>query len=191
MPKRTKLVGGVPPSRDSGALGVGAIRHRVDTGDLVKLGRGAYAGPAAEWSPHRDELTIALARPGTVFSHLSALHLHGMLDAPAEVWISIGHHDRRPKVDIPLEVVRCSAEMLEHGVVSQVIEGTDLRVTTVGRTVVDCFKARNKVGLDVAVQALTEARRLGLAASDDVWVHAQRHGMCEVMSPYMRIAFQT
>ncbi|MFO1218080.1 MAG: hypothetical protein U1E89_06790 [Burkholderiaceae bacterium] len=120
----------------------------MDTGDLIKLGRGAYAGPAAEWSPHRDELTIALARPGTVFSHMSALHLHGMLDAPAEVWISIGHHDRRPKVDIPLEVVRCSAETLKDGVVSQVIEGTDMRVTTVGRTVVDCFKARNKVGLD-------------------------------------------
>jgi predicted transcriptional regulator of viral defense system len=164
-----------------------AIRHRVSTGKLVRLARGAYVDPRLEWSPQRDLLAVALASPDVVFSHFTALQLLGASGLSADIWVSIGHKDRPPSAgDVPIQIVRCLPGALVEGVGAQRVENLDIRVTTAARTVVDFFKSRNKLGLDVAVHALIAVRRSALASVDDIWLEAQRHKMCGEIGPYLR-----
>lgn len=174
---------------DAESLSASAIRHRRAAGRLVRLTRGAYVEPGLEWSPQRDLLAVALASPGVTFSLLTALHLLHVREPAAEIWVSIGHRDRKPAAGgVPIEVVRCGGALLAEGVEPKMVGNLQVNVTTAARTVVDCFKARTRVGLDVAVHALRSVRRLGLASSDELWWHAEKNEMCDVMSPYMRTA---
>ena len=187
-PGPSRPVAGLSDSEAEG-LSDAAIRHRLSSGRLVRLARGAYVDPRIEWSPQRDLLVVALASPGITFSLFTALHLLGLAGPAPEIWVSIGHRDRLPSAgDVPIEVVRCLPSALIEGVRTKKVENLEVRLTTAARTVVDCFKARNKIGLDVAVHALQSVRRLGLASSDEIWLEAQRHKMCGEISPYMRSA---
>ena len=178
-----------PLDSDAEKLSYAAIRHRLSTGKLVRLARGAYVDPRIEWSPQRDLLAVALASPGVIFSLFTALHLLGIAGPAPEIWVSIGHRDRPPSAaDVPIKVVHCLPSALVEGVQPKKVENLEVRLTTAARTVVDCFKVRKKVGLDIAVHALHSVRRLGLASSDEIWLEAQRHKMCGEISPYLRLA---
>lgn len=178
-----------PLDIDAERLSDAAIRHRHSSGQLVRLARGAYVDPRIEWSPQRDLLAVALASPGVIFSLCTALHLLGVAGPAAEIWVSIGHRDRPPQAgEVPVEVVRCLPGSLVQGVQTTKVENLEVKVTTAARTVADCFKARRRIGLDVAVHALQSVRKLGLASSDEIWLEAQCHKMCGEISPYMRSA---
>jgi predicted transcriptional regulator of viral defense system len=83
------------------------------------------------------------------------------------VWLAIGAKARKPTVtDPPLRIVRFSDRALRDGVQTRTIEGVAVKVTTAARTVADCFKYRNKIGLDVALEALREYRRAGRSMDD-------------------------
>ena len=96
-----------------------------------------------------------------MFCLLAALRVHGLTtQAPFEVRIAIGNKDHAPRLDCPpLRVVRFSALSMAAGVESLSVDGVAIRVTCVAKTVADCFKFRNKIGLDVALEALREAKR--------------------------------
>jgi len=186
-PRARRQVAG-PTNLPPEFLGRRAIQHRIATGRLVRLARGAYVHPQLEWSSHRDVLTVALAAPDTTFSLLTALHLLGIGAVPAEVWISIGHHDRAPSIEgIPIAVVRCKTRPPGEEAIQLIgVETLQVRVTSAARTVADCFKARNRIGLDISVGALRSVRRRGLASADEIWSEAVRNEVCAVMSPYLR-----
>jgi predicted transcriptional regulator of viral defense system len=65
------------------------------------------------------------------------------------------------------------------------VDGTALHVTSVAKTVADCFKFRNKIGLDVALEALREARRAKKASADELWHYARLNRVSNVMRPYL------
>jgi predicted transcriptional regulator of viral defense system len=91
-----------------------------------------------------------------------------------------------PKLDWPaLRVVRYSGAGLTAGIETRFRDGIPLRVTSVARTVVDCFKFRNKIGLDVALEALAQARRERRASNEEIWRLATVLRMANVMRPYM------
>jgi predicted transcriptional regulator of viral defense system len=164
-----------------------AIRHRNANGQLVRLARGAYVTPDAEWSPHRDLLAVALRSPGTPFCLLTALELLKIRGPASEVWIAIGHKARPPAVpDVPLKRVRCSEELLRQGLITQSVDNIAITVTCAARTVVDCFKARRRVGLDLAVEALRAVRRDRIATCDELWHFAVQSDMTSVMRPYLQ-----
>lgn len=178
-----------PTDTEAEGLSDAAIRHRHSTGRLVRLARGVYVDPRVEWSPQRDLLAVALGSPGVIFSLCTALHLLGVTGPAAEIWVSIGHRDRPPQAgNVPVEVVRCLPDSLVQGVQTRKVENLEINVTTAARTVADCFKARRRIGLDVAVFALQSVRKLGLASSDEIWLEAQRHKICGEIGPYMRAA---
>jgi len=81
--------------------------------------------------------------------------------------------------------VRYSAESLAAGVQEHKVEGTIIRVTSVAKTVADCFKFRNKVGLDVALEALRDARRSKKVSADEIWRYASVNRVANVMRPYL------
>jgi predicted transcriptional regulator of viral defense system len=159
----------------------------VAAGRLVRLGRGLYAAPGYRPGEHASLVEVARRAPKAVFCLLTALRLHDLTtQAPFEVWIAIGNKDHPPRLDYPkLRVVRFSGTALTAGTQARRIEGTEIRVTNVGKTVADCFKFRNKIGLDVALEALREALRAKKATMDELWRYARVDRVANVMRPYL------
>jgi hypothetical protein len=100
-------------------------------------------------------------------------------------WVAVDRRAGIPRVDFaPVRIVRISGEALTSGVDPHNIENVPVRITSPARTVVDCFKFRNKIGIDVAVEALREYRRLRKGTADELWRQAARLRMTKVMRPY-------
>lgn len=180
---------GVLRPRDLGPHGIPRehLRRLRDRGLLEQVGRGLYVLPDADLGAHFGLATACKRVPHGVVCLLSALRFHEMTtQAPFEVWMAVDRRARLPKTpELPLRIVRFSGEALRQGVEQHEIEGIDVRVYTPAKTVADSFKYRNKIGVDVAVEALREYFRLRKGTVDDLWKYA---GVCRVksiMRPYM------
>ena len=156
-------------------------------GVLERPARGIYVLADAEADEHQSLLEACKRVPHGVVCLLSALRFHGLTtQAPFEVWLGIDAKARLPKVEYPpLRIVRFSGPALTEGVKEHVIRGVTVRVTGAARTVVDCFKYRNKVGLDVALEALRDCRKKRKATVDELHRAAQDRRMANVMRPYL------
>ncbi len=132
-------------------------------------------------------VAVTKRAPGVLFCLLTALRIHELTSqAPFEVWIAIGNKGHPPRLDYPpLRTVRFSAATLAAGAETRQVDGANIRVTSVAKTVADCFKFRNKIGLDVALEALREARRAKKASADDLWHYAKLNRVTNVMRPYL------
>lgn len=135
-------------------------------------------------------LTMAEASkrvPHGVVCLLSALRFHELTtQSPFEVWLAIGEKARLPKLDYPpLRTVRFSGDALAFGIEEHKAEGVDVRVYSPAKTVADCFKYRNKIGLDVAIEALRDCLRQRKATMDELWNAAKVCRMSKVMRPYL------
>ncbi len=163
------------------------LSRRVAAGQLVRLARGVYALPDHDLGEHHGLAAVARRAPGVVFCLLTALRFHNLTtQAPFEVWIAIGNKDHVPRIDYPpLRVVRLSPESLAAGVELHSVRGTPVKITSAAKTVVDCFKFRGKIGLDVALEALRDARRSRKADADDIWRLAKVNRVANVMRPYL------
>jgi len=163
------------------------ISRLVAAGELRRLARGLYALPDFRGTEHSALLAVAKRAPHAVFCLLTALRLHELTtQAPFEVWIAIGNKEHAPRLDYPpLRIVRFAPTALADGVETRKVEGTPVRVTSVAKTVADCFKFRNKIGLDVALEALREARRAKKASADELWRYARINRVANVMRPYL------
>jgi len=164
-----------------------ALTRLVRQGLLIRVGRGLYSLPDRQVSGLGALAEVAQKHPQSIVCLLSALRVHELTtQAPFEVWIAIPNKARAPKMDYPpLRIVRFSGAALTEGIERKAIDGVDIRVTDVARTVVDCFKFRNKIGLDVALEALREAWRDKRVSMDDLWRYAKLYRVDKVMRPYM------
>lgn len=164
-----------------------ALTRLVRQGLLIRVGRGLYAIPGRPVSEHGSLAEIARKHPQAVVCLLSALRVHDLTtQLPFEVWLAIPNKARAPKMDYPpLRIVRFSGAALTDGIDEHQIDGVTVLVTSVARTVVDCFKFRNKIGLDVAMEALQEAWRAKRVSMDELWRYASLCRMANVMRPYM------
>lgn len=180
---------GLIRSRDVIGLGLQpmALTRLVRQGKLERVSRGVYALPNRSSSEHGTLAEVAIRHPNSVVCLLSALQFHNLTtQAPFEVWIAVGNRDRAPTMDYPpLRVVKFSDHLLAEGVDNYEIDGVDVLVTNIARTVVDCFKFRNKIGLDVALEALQESWREKRVTIDELWHYATLCRVANVMRPYM------
>jgi len=162
------------------------IRRLVRAGQLTRVGRGLYAVPTQRTTEHHTLAEIATRIPKGVVCLLTALRFHGLgTQNPHEVWLAVDRRGGIPRVDFArIRLVRVSGAALTSGIDVHNIENVAVRITSPARTVVDCFKFRNKTGLDVAVEALREYRRLRKGTADEVWRQADRLRMTRVMRPY-------
>lgn len=164
-----------------------SLTRAVRRGQLERLGRGLYGLPGREVSAHGSLAEVARRVPRGVVCLLSALRFHGLTtQAPFEVWLAIENKAMAPKLNYPpLRIVRFSGAALTDGVEEHVVDGVTVRITCVAKTVADCFKYRNKIGLDVALEALREAWREKRMTSDELWRYAQVCRVANVMRPYL------
>jgi len=164
-----------------------ALSTLARQGKLTRLCRGLYALPDRPVSEHTTLAELASKHPNALVCLLSALQFHGLTtQSPFEVWVAIANKARAPKMDYPpLRIVRFSGDALTEGVEEHQVEGVTVRVTGVAKTVADCFKYRNKIGLDVALEALREAWNAKRVKMDDLWRCAQVCRVANVMRPYL------
>ena len=164
-----------------------SLTRAVRRGQLERVGRGLYGLPGREVSAHGSLAEVARRVPKGVVCLLSALRFHGLTtQAPFEVWLAIENKSLAPKLDFPpLRIVRFSGAALTEGVEELVVDGVTIRITSVAKTVADCFKYRNKIGLDVALEALREAWHEKRMTSDDLWRYAKICRVANVIRPYL------
>lgn len=149
--------------RDFDARGIprAKILRWTAEGRLVRVARGLYALPDQDFGENESLVQIARLVPDGIICLLSALRVHGLTTQnPSEVWVGIDRKARKPRLAWPpLHVVWWSGEALTQGIVERKLGHIAVRITTPARTVADCFKYRNKIGLDVALEALRDYRR--------------------------------
>ncbi len=163
------------------------LRRLHRQGLLERPARGLYRLPDAEVTEKHSLAMACKQIPRGVVCLLSALQFHELgTQAPFEVWMAIDVRARSPKQDdLPLRIVRFSGKALEAGVEAHLVEDVSLRIYGVAKTVADCFKFRNKIGLDVALEALRDAWRQKLVSMDELWRYGQICRVSRVMQPYL------
>ncbi|WGT63669.1 type IV toxin-antitoxin system AbiEi family antitoxin domain-containing protein [Variovorax paradoxus] len=163
------------------------LSRLVSAGKLDRVARGVYTLPDRALSEHRSLAEVALRVPRGVVCLLSALRVHGIgTQAPFEVWIAIPRHSPRPRLDRPaLRVVRMSGTALTEGIEPMEIDGVKVPVFNAAKTVADCFKYRNKIGLDVALEALRDGWSQRKLTIDALWHYATVDRVANVMRPYL------
>lgn len=156
-------------------------------GLVQRVARGLYTLVDADVSEHHSLAEASKKIPHGVICLLSALRFHGLTtQGPFEVWVAVDVKARKPKSDgLPLRIVRFSGAALNSGMEDQFIQGVPVKVYTVAKTVADCFKYRNKIGLDVALEALRECWRERRCTMDDLWAYAKICRVSNVMRPYL------
>lgn len=160
--------------------------HRA--GRLERLGRGLYAFPDRKTTLHHSLAEAAKKVPNGVVCLLSALSFHKLTtQLPFEVWMALDRKARLPKPGpgLAFRFHRFSGKALVEGIENHVVDGVPVKVYGVAKTVADCFKYRNKIGRDVALEALREAWRERRATSEDLHRYARVCRVENVMRPYM------
>jgi len=163
------------------------LRRLLQRGQLQRIGVGLYSLPGADISEHRSLAEACSRVPRGVICLLSALRFHNLTTQnPFEVWMAIPHKAWRPKGEgVRLRLMHLSGHALTSGVEEHRIEGVPVRVFNPAKTVADCFKFRNKIGLDVALEALRDYRKKHRSGMDELWRFAKVCRVTVVMRPYL------
>ena len=157
------------------------------SGQLEKTARGIYKLPTRTFTENETLATVATKVPQAVFCLLSALQFHELTtQLPRQIWIAMPRGSHKPKIDYPpIRMVQFTGGAYLEGIEIFKRDQTELHIYSVAKTIADCFKHRNKIGLDVALEALRDAREQKKATVDDIWKYAQIDRVANVMQPYL------
>lgn len=176
-------------SRDIEAHGIHReyLRRLEQQGLLIRSGRGIYTLPETDFTEHHSLVEASQRVPHGVVCLLSALRFHEITtQAPFEVWLAIHGKAHLPREALlPLHIVYMSGNAFESGIKTHQLEGISVRIYNLPKTVADCFKYRNKIGLDVALEALRESWRDRRCTMDELWHYAKICRVSNVMRPYL------
>ena len=172
--------------RDAG-ISFAQLQRLIAANKIEKVARGLYRQTSIEPDEFETVAMVASVVRGGIVCLLSALVLHGIgTQSPHEVWVAIGRKARKPtRLPARVRFVRFSAAMLKYGIQTRAVLGVPIRVTSPARTVVDCFRYRNKLGLDMALEALRDAVRSRRATVDEIVRAADVCRARTVMQPYL------
>lgn len=180
---------GIVRSRDIEAIGIPReyLLRLYRQRKLERAGRGMYSLPNASVTERHSYAEVSKRVPNAVLCLLTALAFHGITTQnPSDVWIALPKGARTPSVTSPIvRIVRLSGPSLTEGIEEHRVEGVPVRVYSVAKTVADCFKFRNKVGLDVAMEALRDATRQKKASVNAIYHYATICRVSNVIRPYL------
>jgi predicted transcriptional regulator of viral defense system len=175
--------------KDFMAQGIGpeTLARLVREEVVVRPARGLYQLPDSLTDASHALAEASALVPKGIVCLTSALQYHGLtLQMPSAVWIAIDRTAWRPKIDYPhIRFVRFAGPGLTEGVERRRIEGIEVPITNPARTIVDCFRYRAKIGLDVAMEGLREGLRQRKATPDELWMHAKAVRVWAIMRPYV------
>lgn len=180
---------GMMRTRELVAGGVAAttISRMEKDGSIQKLSRGLYQRIDAPTDTNHDLAEAAKRVSKGVVCLVSALAFHDLTDQiPHRVWLAIGAKDWQPGEHGPrLNIVRLKEPLLNSDIETHLIEGVPVRIFTIPRTLVDCFRFRKSVGLNVAVEALRDALRNRRTNPAEIAERARQSGTWTIIRPYL------
>jgi predicted transcriptional regulator of viral defense system len=165
------------------------LTRLIAAGLLDRVGRGLYRLPGHPGSELEGHEVVATRAPQAVFCLLTSLQFHELTtQLPRQIWIAMPRGGHVPRIDYPpIKMVQMTGGVYTAGIEEHSRDGVKLQVYGAAKTVVDCFKHRNKIGLDVALEALKEARAKRKATADDLWRYAKICRVTNVMRPYLEV----
>ena len=180
---------GVLHTRDLNDYGIHReyLSRLCKQGRLIRVGRGRYVLPDMEISENYNLALVAKAIPGAVISLLSALRFHNIgTQAPFQIWIAIQNRAATPRIDNPVvRIFRFSGGAFSEGIEEHNIDGVNVKVYNPAKTVADCFKYRNKIGLDVAIEALRDGWQQKKISMDELWKYSKICRVSNFIKPYL------
>lgn len=161
-------------------------------GEIARMSRGLYYWTNAPLSSHSTIASVAKLVPNGIICLLTALRFHEIgTQNPGGVWVALPPNYRTPKLsDISLNAVHFGGIFREVGVTDVEIDGVPMKITNPVRTIIDCFRFRNKIGLDIAMEALEEGVRKKVFTSDELVKMAQQCRIYAAMKPYMESIYR-
>lgn len=179
---------GIIRPRDLKAAGIpeSYLWELANAGRIQNLGRGLYALNELEISSFHSLVEVAHYVPKGVICLLSALQYHELTtQLPPAIWLAIPAHAHRPQVPhLTLELVQIKPDLMAMGVETHELEGTPVKIFSAARTIADCFKFRNRVGMDVALEALKLGLEKGVKANE-IWSYSKPLRVSKVILPYL------
>jgi predicted transcriptional regulator of viral defense system len=175
-------------ARDIVNLGVSSefLRKITAQGKILKVGYGIYAHPDYEPLFNDDLAQVSLRMPNGIICLKSALFFHGLTNLmPHEIWMAVGDNRKPSKGDIPVKTVFMSGKAFSSGMFVYDAEGVGIKVYCPAKTIADCFKFRNKTGLDIAIESLREYLAKNIGTVDEIWYYAEILRVSEIIRPYM------
>lgn len=163
------------------------ISRLVAAHELQKIERGLYCLPQKEFSEKESLIVVASRVPQAIFCLLTALQIHELTtQLPRKIWIAMPVDSRLPRIKYPpIKMVKYTGKAYSKGVEVQQSEGIDYRVYNVAKTIADCFKHRNKIGIDIAIEALKDTYGKNKVTTDELWHYAKICRVANVMRPYI------
>jgi predicted transcriptional regulator of viral defense system len=181
--------GGVFRTSDLEALGMSrsTVKRMVERGEAEQISHGLYRLVEGEITEHIGLVAVQKKIPDGIICLLSALQFHGVgTQLPREIWIAIDPWARKPQTPgFPIHVVRFSRMNAQYGIETYELLGVPVRITSIARTIVDCFRYRNKIGIDVALEALKDVLDRRLAPRDEILRTAEVCRAKTVIRPYL------
>ncbi|MEZ4615353.1 MAG: type IV toxin-antitoxin system AbiEi family antitoxin domain-containing protein [Caldilineaceae bacterium] len=180
---------GIIRPRDLADYGISraVLYDLLEQGLVMRTGRGLYMLADTDFTEHHSLAEVCKRVPHGVVCLLSALRFHNLgTQNPHAVWLAIDHKARRPQLDYPpLTIVHFSGAALSEGIEQHQIEGVTVSVYNKAKTVADCFKYRNKIGLDIGLEALRECLTTRQSTYQELWQYAKICRVSNVMRPYL------
>jgi predicted transcriptional regulator of viral defense system len=154
---------------------------------IVRPARGLYQLPDVQIDAAHTLMEAAALVPKGIICLVSALQFHTLtLQMPSTVWMAIERTAWKPTISYPpIRFVRFSGWALTDGVERYPIQSRKIPITNPARTIVDCFRYRNKIGIDIAMEGLREGVRHRKCTPDQLWQYAKKAQVWTVMRPYV------
>lgn len=163
-----------------------SLSEMARRGVLHRIARGVYVPTLGEYSESFDYESAATVVPNGVFTLRSALRIHGLTDEnPTRMTMAIAKTSHAPKTSLPIDFNYMKKELLTADIEICHLDGQPFKVFNVERTLVECFKARNKIGINVCVAALRDATKQNKIRWPLLWEIMKRCRMSQVMHPYL------
>lgn len=163
------------------------IKQLEQQGQIIRVGHGVYIPADHDFTENQSLVETSVRVPHGIICLLSALRFHNLTtQAPFEIWLAISNSARTPSEDLlPLRIVYMSGDSFQTGIDEHLIDAHSVKVFNIPKTVADCFKYRNKIGLDVAIEALKESLSQKKVNIDSLWHYAKICRVQNVMRPYL------
>ncbi len=163
----------------------------VAQGELVRVGRGLYSLPDIEIGENYSLAEAVKQYHGGVICLISALYFHRIgTQMTYETWIMRQDRNVPPVKGFPVRFVYCTGDAFSFGIEKHTIEGIEVNIYTPAKTIADCFKYRNKIGIDVAIEALHEGWKAKLFTMDEFWAAVKVCRVQKTIQPYLEMLVQ-
>ena len=178
--------------RASTAINLGVPQHiiykMVETGDLIREAQGIYRLKESEPLGNPDHVQISLRVPRAVICLVSALYYHDLTtQIPHQVYFALPRDVKTPKIEYPpIRVFHISEKPYQAGIVEEIVDGVKVKIYDREKTVADCFKFREKIGMEIALEALKEYLKQPHPNVSMLMKYAKVNRVEKIMRPYLK-----